>query len=451
MDATMRVDTHYARSGDLQIAYQVIGQGPLDLVFVPGFISNLDHYWGEPTLVHFLSRLGSFSRLILFDKRGTGLSDRIGTLPTLEERMDDVRAVMDAVGSKRAALFGISEGGAMSLLFAATYPDRTQALILYGTYAHFHTWELPPDRFEGFLAKIERSWGTAASLVDFAPSKVADERFKEWWARFEQLGASPSAAIMLMRMNSQIDVRHVLPAIRIPTLILHRVGDTRVNVEGGRYLAANIPGARYVEFPGVDHVMWASDVDQIADQIEEFFTGTHSEVEPDRVLATVLFTDLVDSTKRAEELGDRRWRALLDEHDALVRREIDRFRGREIKSLGDGFLATFDGPARAVRCASAIRDAMRVLGLEVRSGVHTGEIELKGEDIGGIAVHVAARIAALAEGGQVLVSRTVRDLVAGSNLRLTDQGAHALKGLSESMPLYAVAGAGSEALPVRSS
>lgn len=433
----MLVETHYAKSGDLRIAYQVVGKGPPDLVFVPGFISNLDHYWDEPTVAHFLARLGSFSRLVLFDKRGTGLSDRLGTLPTLEERMDDVRAVMDAVKSERAALFGMSEGGAMSMLFAATYPERTQALILYGAYAHFHTWVLPPERFEPFLEKVEPSWGKGISLSAFAPSKATDERFKQWWGRFERLSASPTAAITLMRMNSQIDVRHILPAIRVPTLILHRSGDTRVNVEGGRYLAANIPGAKYVEFPGSDHFLWAGNADSVADEIEEFLTGTHSEIEPDRVLATVLFTDLVGSTTRAEEMGDRRWRVLLDEHDQIIRREIDRFRGREIKTLGDGFLATFDGPARAVRCASAIIEALRVLGLEVRCGVHTGEIEMKGEDIGGIAVHMAARIAALAEGGQVLVSRTVRDLVAGSSLRLEERGIYTLKGLSESMALFA--------------
>jgi class 3 adenylate cyclase len=433
----MPVETHYARSGDLRIAYQVVGQGPLDLVFVPGFISNLDHYWDEPNLARFLTRLSSFSRLILFDKRGTGLSDRLGNLPSLEERMDDVRAVMDAVDSKRAALLGISEGGAMSMLFAATYPDRTQALILYGTYADFHTWVLPPDRFERFLEKIDRSWGQGDSLSAFAPTKVADERFRQWWARFERLGASPSAVITLMRMNSQIDVRHILPAIRVPTLVMHRVGDTRVNVEGGRYLAAHIPGAKYVEFPGIDHVLWASDVDPAADEIEEFLTGSRSESEPDRVLATVLFTDIVDSTRKAEAMGDRDWRLLLEQHDRIVRAEISRFRGREIKTLGDGFLATFDGPARAVRCAGAIIRAVHPLGLSVRCGVHTGEIETKGEDIGGIAVHVAARIAALAGGREVLVSRTVRDLVAGSDLHLEDRGAFELKGLSERMPLFA--------------
>jgi class 3 adenylate cyclase len=298
---------------------------------------------------------------------------------------------------------------------------------------------LPPDRFEQFLAKIDASWGSGASLSAFAPTKVTDERFKKWWARFERLGASPSAVVMLMRMNSQIDVRHILPAIRVPTLVLHRSGDTRVSADGGRYLAANIPGAKYVEWPGIDHVMWAGNVDQPADEIEEFLTGTRGEIEPDRVLATVLFTDLVDSTRRAAEMGDRRWRALLDTHDGVVRREIDRFRGREIKTLGDGFLATFDGPARAVRCASEITEAVHGLGLDVRSGVHTGEVEIKGEDIGGIAVNIAARIAALADNGHVMVSRTVRDLVAGSNLRFEDRGAHALKGLSDSVTLYAVA------------
>jgi class 3 adenylate cyclase len=431
----MLVETHYAKSGDLRIAYQVVGSGPFDLIWVPGFISNLDLYWEEPTFARLLHRLGSFSRLILFDKRGTGLSDRIGNLPTLEERMDDVRAVMDAVGSRRATLFGIS-GGAMSMLFAATYPERTQSLILYGTYAHFHTWVLPPDRFEPFLDKIEQSWGKNASLSAFAPSKATDERFRQWWGRFERQSASPSSAITLMRMNSQIDVRHILPAIRVPTLILHCSGDTRVSVESGRYLAANIAGAKYVELPGRDHIIWAGDVDPLADEIEEFLTGTHREIEPDRVLATVLFTDLVDSTKRAEEMGDRRWRTVLDEHNRIIRREIDHFRGREIKTLGDGFLVTFDGPARAVRCARAIIEALRGLALDVRCGIHTGEIERKGEDIGGIAVHIAARIAAMAEGGQVLVSRTVRDLVAGSHLIFEEQGTYTLKGLGESMPLF---------------
>jgi len=434
----MQAGIHFPRSGNLRIAFQGGGKGPVDLIFVPGFISNLDHYWEEPPLVHFLSRLSSFSRLILFDKRGTGLSHRLANLPTLEERMDDVRAVMDAVESKRAALFGISEGGAMSTVFAATYPERTQALVLYGAYGHFPSWVLPPDKLAAFLAMIERDWGTGTSLKAFAPSRLSDERFKRWWARFERLGASPSAVVALMQMNNEIDIRHILPVIRVPTLVLHRTDDPRVSVEAGRYLGAAIPGAKYVELPGSDHVAWVGDVDRLADEIEEFLTGARATLEPDRVLATVLFTDVVDSTRQTVELGDRRWRGLLEQHDQVIREELARYRGREIKTLGDGFLATFDGPARAVRCATAIVEAVRAVGLEVRCGVHTGEVEMNGDDIGGIAVHIAARINAVSEGGQVLVSRTVRDLVAGSNLRLEERGAYTLKGLSESMPLFAV-------------
>jgi class 3 adenylate cyclase len=435
----MQPETHYANSGDVRIAYQVTGDGPIDLVFVPGFISNLDLVWEEPNRARFFSRLASFSRLILFDKRGTGLSDRFGEVASLEERMDDVRAVMDAVGSERAALFGISEGGAMSMLFAATYPERTRALVLYGTYGHFPLWVLPPDRFKAFMEVLEREWGTGATARFFAPSKADDESFRRSWARFERLGASPSAVLALFRMNNDIDIRHVAPAIRVPTLILHRTGDTRVSVEAGRFLGSTIPGAKYVELPGIDHVLWVGDVDRIADEMEEYLTGSRSEVEPDRVLATVLFTDIVGSTKKASELGDRRWQSLLGQHDQILRAQIDKFRGREVKALGDGFLATFDGPARAVRCATNMIESVRPLDLQVRSGVHTGEVEVKGDDITGIAVHIAARIAALASGGQVLVSSTVRDLVAGSNIRFVEQGAHALKGIPEALRLFSVA------------
>ena len=435
----MQPETHYANSGDVRIAYQVTGDGPFDLVFVPGFISNLDLVWEEPNRARFFSRLASFSRLILFDKRGTGLSDRFGEVASLEERMDDVRAVMDAVGSERAALFGISEGGAMSMLFAATYPERTRALVLYGTYGHFPLWVLPPDRFKAFMEVLEREWGTGATARFFAPSKADDESFRRSWARFERLGASPSAVLALFRMNNDIDIRHVAPAIRVPTLILHRTGDTRVSVEAGRFLGSTIPGAKYVELPGIDHVLWVGDVDRIADEMEEYLTGSRSEVEPDRVLATVLFTDIVGSTKKASELGDRRWQSLLGQHDQILRAQIEKFRGREVKALGDGFLATFDGPARAVRCATNMIESVRPLDLQVRSGVHTGEVEVKGDDITGIAVHIAARIAALASGGQVLVSSTVRDLVAGSNIRFVEQGAHALKGIPEALRLFSVA------------
>src|SRR5215204_5530275 len=328
----MQPDTHYAKSGEVRIAYQVFGEGAFDLVYVPGFISNIDLFWDHPAMAHFLARLGAFCRVIIFDKRGTGLSDRTGSVPTLEERMDDVRAVMDAAGSERAAVFGVSEGGAMSMLFAATYPARTQALVLCGTYAHFHSYVLPPEAFEAFLQRVETSWGTGASLAAFAPSKVSDQAFRHWWARFERMSASPSAVLALMRLNSGIDVRHVLPSIRTPTLVLHRVGDSRVSVEGGRHLAANIPGAKLVELPGNDHLLWAGDVDRLADEMEVFLTGSRADIEPDRILATVMFTDIVDSTKRALKLGDRRWRELLDQHDRLLRQEIARFRGREVKT-----------------------------------------------------------------------------------------------------------------------
>lgn len=427
----------YARSGDLRIAYQVVGSGPLDLVFVPGFISNLDHNWEDPGFARLLNRLSTFSRLILFDKRGTGLSDRSHRLPSLEERMDDVRAVMDAVDCKRAALLGISEGGAMSMLFAATYPDRIQALALYGAYGHFPSWVMPADKMPGFLETIAKIWGTGDSMRIFAPSRADDTAFRQWWARFERLGASPSAAVELMRMNADIDVRPMLASIRVPTIVLHRTGDARVKVEAGRYLGANIPGARYIELPGDDHAAWSGDVDRLVDEIEEFLTGSRPQADPDRVLATVLFTDIVDSTRRAATLGDRQWRQLLERHHEVVRQHIGRFRGREIKTMGDGFLATFDGPARAVRCACGLTEAMRALGLELRAGIHTGEIELLGDDVGGVAVHIAARVAHTAEAGQVLVSSTVKDLVAGSGLNFNDRGLHAVKGLSEELRLFA--------------
>ena len=429
-------ETRYAKSGDVRIAYQVTGSGPFDLVFVPGFVSNLDLWWENPAWVGFFARLAAFSRVILFDKRGTGLSDRISGVPDLETRMDDVRAVMDAVGSERAAVVGVSEGGAMSMLFAATHPDRTRALALYGTYAHYPTWVLSGEKLKAFIEAVERDWGTGDSIRFFMSSRASDEAARRGWARWERQGGSPSTAVALTRMNYEIDVRHILPAIRVPTLVLHRIGDTRVAVEGGRYLGAHITGARYVELPGEDHVPFDI-TDRLADEIEEFLTGSRAEAEPDRVLSTVMFTDIVDSTKRAAELGDRGWRVLRDRHDDAVRQELARFRGREVKTLGDGFLATFDGPARAVRCASAIIDRVRPLGMDVRSGLHTGEIEIQRDDVGGIAVHIAARVVGLAGTGEVLVSSTVRDLVAGSGLRFHDRGSHAAKGLSEPLRLFA--------------
>ena len=435
-------ETRYAKSGDVHIAYQVLGSGPIDLVFVPGFVSNVEFNWEQPGRAYFLSRLAGFSRLITFDKRGTGLSDRHVGIANLEERMDDVRAVMDAAGSERAALFGQSEGGPMSILFAATYPERTRALVLYGAFARSGQRDWSPERFEARLAEFDRGWGTSMSRLPLlAPSKLSDEAFSRSWARLERQSASPAAAIAMLRMNKDIDVSHVLPTIRIPTLVLHRTGDATVNVDQGRYLATHLPGAKYVELAGHDHLVFVGDGDRVVDEVQEFLTGSRSsELEIDRVLATVMFTDIVDSTRRAAELGDRQWRALLDRHDDAVRQQLVRFRGQEIKNLGDGFLATFDGPARAVRCAAAISESVRPLGIAVRSGLHTGEIELKRDDVAGIAVHIAARVTAEAEADETVVSSTVRDLVAGSGLRFEDRGIRALKGLPEEVHLYRVLG-----------
>jgi class 3 adenylate cyclase len=431
-------ETRYAKSGDVHIAYQVIGSGPLDLVFVPGFISNLDLAWESPGWTRFFTRLAGFSRVIRFDKRGTGLSDRTVTIANLEDRMDDVRAVMDAAGSERAALFGISEGGPMSLLFAATYPERARALLLYGSYARHPL--LRGDYMKENIELIERAWGTGELLATYmTPSRVSDDAFRRQLGRAERQSASPAAAITILQMNSEIDARHILPTVRVPSLILHRIGDSRIPVEAGRDLATHIAGAKFVQLPGSDHlfVIDPDMVDRVADEIERFLTGSlASETEPDRVLATVMFTDIVDSTRRAAELGDRQWRALLDRHDGIVREHLARFRGREVKNLGDGFLTTFDGPARAIRCAAAIAQSVVPLGIGVRSGLHTGEIELKRDDIGGIAVHIAARVADMAEAGESLVSSTVRDLVAGSGLRFADRGLHALRGLPEQVHLY---------------
>jgi pimeloyl-ACP methyl ester carboxylesterase len=438
--------TQYTKSADLHIAYQVTGSGPLDLVFVPGFVSHLEYQWEHPWSARFLERLGSFSRLIRFDKRGTGLSDRVGGIPTLEQRMDDVRAVMDAVGSERAALLGVSEGGPMSMLFAATYPERTSALVLYGSYAR-RAWapEHPSGRTEEewreMVATIEKGWGDPGGLdIDmWAPSAAGDGSYLQWSATYRRLAASPGAAVAVMEMNKEIDVRAILPAVRVPTLVLHRTGDRVTRTEQARYLAEHIPGARLVELPGVDHIPWVGDTDAILDAVEEFLTGTRHEAEVDRVLATVLFTDIVGSTERAAALGDRKWRDLLGTYYALTRRELARFRGREVDTAGDGFFASFDGPARGIRCAQAIATGARPLGIEVRAGLHTGECEVLGEKVGGIAVHIGARVAGLAKPGEVLVSNTVRDLVAGSGLSFEDRGQHTLKGVPGEWRLYAVA------------
>lgn len=437
----MTPDVRYAKSGDVHVAYQIAGDGPFDLVFVPGFVSHLETNW-EALAAPFFERLASFCRLILFDKRGTGMSDRVEAMPTLEERMDDVRAVMDAAGSEEAVLFGISEGGPMVLLFAATYPARTRALALYGSTPRFlrapdFPWAPPAHTLDALIGSLESAWGTGAGAELFAPSYATDEAFRAGWGRVQRLAASPGAMIRIMEMLKDIDVRHILPAISAPTLIVHRTGDLAIPVKAARYLAEWIPGARFVELPGDDHVPF-HDADQILDVVEEFLTGAPPRPEADRVLATVLFTDIVASTERLAELGDRRWADLLRVHDRAVRAELDRFRGREVKTTGDGFLATFDGPARAIRCACAIREAARRVGVDVRAGLHTGELEVRNGDVGGIAVHIGARVAALAGPGEVLVSRTVTDLVAGSGLTFAERGDHELKGVPGHWGLYAV-------------
>jgi pimeloyl-ACP methyl ester carboxylesterase len=444
-----RPETRYARSGDLNIAYQVTGEGPRDLVYVPGWVSNVEMMWEEPALARFLERLASFSRLILFDKRGTGLSDRVSNdeLPTLEERMDDVRAVLEAVGSDRAALFGHSEGGNMCLLFAATYPERTVALITLGCFAKRrdpgddYPWAPTAENREESVADVERNWGhlRPQDVEYYAPSRLGDEQFVHNLERYLRGAASPGAAAALLRMNSYIDVRGILPTIQVPALVLHRAGDHDVNVAEGRYLASKIPGAKFVELAGADHWISAGDTDAIADEIEEFLTGTRPVPEPDRVLATVLFTDIVGSTERAAALGDRRWRELLAAHHSTVRNQLEHWRGQEIDTTGDGFLASFDGPARAIRCACAIRDQVATLGLAIRAGLHTGECERVGTRLAGLAVHTGARVAARAGPSEVLVSRTVKDLVAGSGIEFEARGTHSLKGVPGEWELFSVA------------
>ena len=440
----MLPETRFTRSGDVTIAYQVAGEGPLDLLIVPGFISHLEQAWEDPGYSRFLSGLASFSRLIRFDKRGTGLSDRVFGIPTLEERMDDVRAVLDAAHSTRAALFGISEGGPMSILFAATYPERTSALILYGSiakgsWAPDYPWGPRPDEaWEAWLEDWRSEWGGPSEIETWAPSAAKDERFREWWAKYLRLAGSPGSVVSLWRMNHAIDVRPILPTVRVPTLVLHRTGDRAVSVEEGRYLAQHIPCSKFVELDGDDHLWWVGDSEAIVSETEEFLTGQRHSVELDRVLVTVLFTDIVDSTKRAAELGDSRWRDLLDGHNRAMQAEISRFKGRAVKSTGDGFLATFDGPARAIHCALAVGPQMRRLGIEIRAGLHTGEVQLMGEDVGGIAVHTAARVLEEAKPNEVWASRTVRDLVAGSQLKFRERGTYSLKGIAGDWPLFSV-------------
>jgi class 3 adenylate cyclase len=440
----MQPETRYASSGEVSIAYQVLGEGELDLVVAFPFLSHLDLLWEGPPMAHFIRRLAAFARVIVFDRRGVGLSDPVAGAPTLEERMDDVRAVMDAAGSERAALLGMSEGATMCMLFAATYPERTTALVLWGamarsTAAEDYPWaksrEAVLEAQEELIAPL---WGQGATIEIFSPSFADNPRARELQARFERQAASPARVVQLVRMFLDTDVRDAVPLIQAPTLIMHRRGDRAVNIGSSRWLVERIEGSRLVELDGIDHFPWVGDSEAPLREIEEFLTGVRPAPAPERALATVLFTDIVDSTRRLGELGDRRWREVLAEHHELVRGQLERFSGREVKTTGDGFVATFDGPTRAVQCAVAICAEAPSVGIEVRAGLHTGEIELIGDDIGGMAVHIAARVSTLAGPGATLISRTVRDLIVGSPVELEDIGRHALKGVPDEWGLFEV-------------
>jgi class 3 adenylate cyclase len=440
-------ETKYAKTVDgVHVAYRVVGAGPIDLVWAPGTVSHVELYWEEPGLVRFIGRLAFFSRLMVFDKQGTGMSDRATEAATLEERMDDIRAVMDACDSERAVLLGVSEGAPMCALFAATYPERTVGVILCGGYAKglpAEDYPWTPARKEqlAYIAREEDSWGvwTDEELLEFAPSMAGDARFFDWLRKLFRMGASPGAQRALELMNMEVDISNVLPAIRVPTLVLHRTGDRICKVEEGRYIAERIPGVKYVELPGEDHIPWVGDSDSIVREIEMFATQSWREVEPDRVLATVMFTDIVGSTSKTAELGDRDWRDLLGEHHARIRSQLSRFRGVEMDTAGDGFFAVFDGPARAINCAKSIHRTLANLGLEARIGVHCGECERMDGKVGGLAVVVGSRIASMAGPGDVLVSQTVKDLTAGSGLTFEDAGEHELKGVPDRWHLYRVA------------
>ena len=433
----------YAKSGDLHIAYIVEGDGPIDLMWIPPWISQVEYLWSERSLMRVMRRITSFARFITFDRRGSGLSDPFFGAPTLEDQMDDLIAVMDAVGSERVAIVGTLEGGPMAATFAATHPDRVSALVLYATFARA-TWApgyefaWPADVRDAHMAELVDHWGEGRVVAGVAPSEASDPGFMEWGGRLERLAASPSTIRRLMGLIGEFDVRDVLPSIRVPTLVMHRRDDSFIKIEHSRYLAQHIPGARYVELEGSDNMFSLGDSEGLLGEIEEHLTGVRHVHEPDRMLATVLFTDICDSTRQAAEMGDSGWRSLLERHDALFRHALDRHRGREVKRTGDGFLATFDGPARAIRCAASVAEAMGSLGIQVRAGLHTGELEVMDDDLGGLAVHIAARVLDRASPSEVLVSGTVKDLVVGSGIGFEDRGEHELRGVPGEWRLYAV-------------
>jgi class 3 adenylate cyclase len=433
----------YAKSGDFHIAYIVEGDADLDLVWIPPWISQVEYLWSEASLERVRERLGRFARLITFDRRGSGLSDPLSGAPTLEEQMDDVIAVMDAAGSERAAIVGTLEGGPMASLFAATHPERTEALVLYATFARAtwapgYEWAWTAEERAPHMAEAVAHWGEGLTAGAVAPTNWEDPGFREWAGRLERLAASPGTIERILELIGEFDVRDVLPSIRVPTLVIHRLQDSFIKIEHSRYIAGRIPGARLVELEGTDNMFSVGDSEAVLGEVEEFLTGQRHQHEPDRMLATVLFTDICGSTERAAEMGDRGWRFMLERHDALFRRALDRHRGREVKRTGDGFLATFDGPARAIRCASDVADAVASIGLQVRAGLHTGELEVMDGDLGGLAVHIAARVMDTAEPSEVLVSSTVKDLVVGSGIEFRDRGPHELRGVPGEWRLFAV-------------
>lgn len=442
----MKPKTKYTKSGKINIAYQVVGEGTIDIVYIPGWVSNIDMMWTEPRLAAFLTKLTKFSRLILFDKRGTGLSDRISEFATLEERMDDIRAVMDAVGTQRAVLFGHSEGGTVSALFAATYPKRTIALITFGVfakrkYSKDYPWAPKDVERQRFYKMVEENWadGDMQGLSSLVPSLANDKQFMDWFASYLRSGASPGAALNLARLNTEADITGILGSIQVPTLLLYRTGDRDVQVDEGRYIAKLIPDSKLVILPGDDHLFWVGDVFSVLAEIEEFITGVRPEKVFDRVLSTILFTDIVRSTEHLSKYGDKKWMNILNGHNTIVRAELKKFNGKEIKSTGDGFLATFDGPSRAIRCAEAIRDAVKIFEIEITAGIHTGECEIfDDDDIGGIAVHVAARVLSKAEPSQIVITMTVKHLLVGTGLKFTNLGKVSLKGIEDNYELFAL-------------